>query len=140
MRRMASLLFHETNYQKVLETIIHGGKIAWMQTPWKNHVEEYLETRCLVIRYEDMIKQPIIESNRILQFLGGDFSPEHVSEIVTKHSFKKRKEHFKRSGNSQAFNFLRKGKPGEWKEKLTEVQLTAITKELGPIMKKMGYL
>lgn len=82
----------------------------------------------LILRYEDLVRQPFQEVRRVASFLGFTLSSEKIAAIVHNTSFsvmsKNDAVNFRLPSNNGSF--LRKGKVGDWKSKLTVAQSEAM--------------
>ena len=87
----------------------------------------------LIVRYEDLIHDPISEMEKLVAYLGLDVSTEALINIVTNYQ------------PEQADNrkvdllHLNKGVVGRYKEVMSSAQLDICRSELGPYLIKMGY-
>ncbi len=114
---------------------------------WSNHVLSWINAReinCQVIRYEDMLTRPFETFSKAIQFLGlpEDFSRIEKSIRFSDFSVLRSQEEaaiFEEKPPKVEF-FFRRGKIGEWKDKLTSDQKQLIIDNHGDVMHRFGYL
>jgi hypothetical protein len=132
---------------------IAGEFEAWMKGPaWNKHVLSWLCTRendqgFLLLRYEDMKENPVLELARVSGFLGVHASPEWVARAVelssaeSMRSFEREQSRkwteTKRSRQDKPF--IRNAVTGRWKTILSPQSVAAIEAAWGPVMEKLGY-
>ncbi|XP_040212095.1 sulfotransferase family cytosolic 1B member 1-like [Rana temporaria] len=101
---------------------------------WGAHVRDWWNLRqqknMLYVFYEDMLEDPIGEIQKVVKFLGKDFSEEDVDRICQHTSFKAMKENPLTNYTSLSSTimdqsispFMRKGICGDWKNHFTVAQ------------------
>lgn len=114
---------------------------------WSGHVRSWVDQpdlRKCILRYEDMIENPIESFTAMIQFTGLDVNPELIAHAVRASSFeelrKQEAEHGFREKPVGAETFFRKGKAGAWRETLTPKQVTRIVEAHEEIMARYNYL
>lgn len=113
----------------------------WLQTPWRNHVEQYLDSPNIhSISYEELRSNPVKVASSICDFLGFVRDGEYLNQCIERQSFDRRKAEFSRSGETSKAKFMREGRSGAWKNNLPETLASRIERELAPILLKLGYL
>jgi len=60
----------QANLTGCCKLVANGGELPWMNVSWADHVESYLDSGALIIKYENLIDNPFLECQRILNFLG----------------------------------------------------------------------
>mmetsp|Transcript_22530 Transcript_22530/g.29484 ORF Transcript_22530/g.29484 Transcript_22530/m.29484 type:complete len:319 (+) Transcript_22530:78-1034(+) len=90
---------------------------------WFTHVLEWWEEsktnpNVLFLKYEDMIADPTASISKIAEFCSLDSSPEVISKTVENSSMKSMKAN-QQANALAAFNHLRKGGSGGWKDYFT---------------------
>jgi hypothetical protein len=90
------------------------------------------------VRYEDLLKRPEQELERLLGFLGVDAGKDAVRRCVRSASFEKLSKGRKR-GREDATSFFRKGVAGDWREVFTERDKHIFKQEAGDLLVKLGY-
>lgn len=128
---------------RMLNALCYGGDkllSKWCSVPWQDHVVSYQGREVLFVRYEDLLAQPHQEAVRIVNFIGIDRSVEEISSSVERQSFRSKQAEFKKKKDFVRSRFLRKGKAGQWMEKLGEAQQKLVISVMGDKLKEFGYL
>jgi hypothetical protein len=115
---------------------------------WSRHVESWTQTpnpQLLVVRYEDLLDQPVKSFGSVARFLGLEVARPRLDKAMKLSSFKvlkaqeQRKGFIERPARSDAA-FFREGRAGQWKKVLTPEQVARIEAEHGEQMRRFGYL
>jgi hypothetical protein len=119
---------------------------------WSDHLLSWLGPRqgrdgFLLLRYEDMKKDPLQEAAKIAVFLGFDNNPERVARAVQLSSFERMqaleqaeaRKWKETKGTRQDKPFVRKAVAGGWKSALPERSVALIESAWGDLMLAMGY-
>ncbi|WP_203454683.1 sulfotransferase domain-containing protein [Legionella sp. MW5194] len=112
---------------------------------WSQHVESWTllpDFPVLVLRYEDMLMDPVSSFSKALHFLNLDFTLEKISQAVEDSSFEKLQDFERQVGFKEKQNgpFFRKGIAGDWLNTLTETQVNQIVNQHAAVMQQYGYL
>jgi len=114
---------------------------------WSEHVLSWADARglnCRVIRYEDMLADPVTTFSEAARFLKLPDDPARVEKAVRFSDFKElaRQEAEKgfRERPLHTESFFRQGKSGGWRDKLTVAQVERIIADHGAVMRRFGYL
>lgn len=133
-------------------TLIHrkNKMLFHYLSSWSSHIKSWLSfdnpipTSC--IRYESMLKEPLITFRQILDALGlSDYVNDDVLQYAIEQTqftvLKKQEEKqgFRELGDKQKV-FFNNGTIGNWVDKLTANQLCQIEKDHGEVMTELGYL
>jgi len=113
---------------------------------WSSHVSSWIynkDIRVDVVRYEDMVRDPMETFGKALDVLNLKVSDEVLRNAIAACSFEKlraqeTKSPFKEK-NPASSRFFREGKVGSWKRELTESQSARIITDHWEIMQKFGY-
>jgi len=115
--------------------------------PWRDHMTNWMEAevdRRLLIRYEDLIRDPQPTLESVLDFLGITHNTQDVRNAIDKSSFKKLREIEEDRGlgldQLETVKFFRKGKIGSWEEEFGEGDLERFNKHHGGALPKYGYV
>jgi hypothetical protein len=115
---------------------------------WSRHVESWTQTgenAILVLRYEDLLQDPMAHFGRVAAFLEGRApDAEKLAKAVNFSSF----DRLKRAEDAAGFKeqavegrpFFRKGLAGEGAKVLTKTQIDRIVRDHGAVMQRFGYL
>jgi len=114
---------------------------------WSRHVLSWLDQREIAIhlmRYEDMCRHPLETFTTAIEFLGMTGGVDRVRRAITFSSFQSLREqeqiHGFRGRPSGAGSFFRNGRPGGWREVLSDVQAGRIIHDHRHMMQRLGYL
>ena len=138
-----------------LEDMKRDNSIFTILGSWNDHLKSWtgMNQNLLLIKYEDLIKNPLNEINKIIKFLANliDFSynEEKINNIINSTSFEvmKKKETEKgfhesvmdNSGENKV-NFFNLGKENKWEKYLNSEDQEFIKEKLGLEMKELGYI
>ncbi len=122
---------------------------------WNDHLKSWtkMNQNLLLIKYEDLIENPLNEINKITKYLANliDFSynEEKINNIINSTSFevvkkKEAEEGFHESvmdnTNENKVNFFNLGKENKWEKYLNNEDQEFIKDKLGLEMKELGYI
>ncbi len=88
----------------------------------------------LLVRYEDLRREPARYLSQIFQWLGLDADPETVAAVTERHSFERVP-----AGHRGPDQFFRAATPGLWRANLTAREGDAVSEILGPKLRELGY-
>ena len=139
--------FDETskNKNRDMVTLIASWKTHY--NSWKNMKKNYL-----IIKYEDLVKNPKEEFNKIAIFLGSlfnnRFSVDVVNNAIELSSFNKLKEMEEKYGFTESSvsekgeknKFFYLGPKNDWQKILNNNLINEINKEFATELKELGYL
>jgi hypothetical protein len=98
----------------------------------------------MVIRYEDLIADPVPHFTALAEHLGQHPTTEQIAEAVKLSTFEELRDLEARRGfrevSERADRFFREGRAGEWREKLTEAQVNRVVDAHREQMSRFGYL
>jgi hypothetical protein len=114
---------------------------------WSEHVFSWTREpheAVMVVRYEDLIADPIKHFTTITRHLRQSATEEQIAEAVELSTFDKlraeEERHDFRERSERAFRFFRQGRSGEWRDKLSEAQVDRIINDHHEQMRRFGYL
>ena len=122
---------------------------------WNDHLKSWtnMNQNLLLIKYEDLIKNPLNEINKITKYLADfiDFSynEEKINNIINSTSFEVMKKKETEEGfhesvmdntNENKVNFFNLGKENKWEKYLNSEDQEFIKDKLGLEMKELGYI
>jgi aryl sulfotransferase len=114
---------------------------------WRRHVLSWVDNPDIpvhVVRYEDMLTNPLATFTGVIVFLGLSFDSlsiqrafqlsdfEHLKKYEAKHGFNEK--------SAKAKCFFRQGQSGGWRSILTERQVASIRQKHADVMRRFGYL
>ena len=124
-----------------------GVQVFELLSSWSGHALSWVAApRRLLVRYEDLIADPVRGFGRIIRFLGARDAapePERLARAISFSSFttlsgQEERQGYQASG-AKGGKFFRAGKAGGWREQLTPEQAAKIWSAHGPVMGKFGY-
>ncbi len=114
---------------------------------WAEHVAGWADApgmKRLLVRYEDMVRQPFKTFGRVVEFLGLTEDKARLQKAIRFSGFKvlaaQEREHGFKERPDSAARFFRKGKVGDWRGVLSEAQERRIVASQAAIMQRFGYL
>jgi hypothetical protein len=111
--------------KQMIKAVLNGDETInqWLRSSWRSHYESYQKDNVLLVKYEDLLKTPYRECNRINNFIGVPVKKDHIAECIHVQSFQNRKNE-KMSMNQGRFRILlRKGSSGYWKEEFSDLEV-----------------
>ncbi len=129
------LVSRKEKKRQMIQAVLYGNDNLnlWLKLSWYNHYLPYQANKIHFVKYEDLIDDPKIESEKILTYLGISSNENHIKQSIVKQSFQKRK--FNPSNNKQLDKLLREGVYGNWKKELTETEIALFKEELNEVTK-----
>ena len=120
--------------------------------PWSAHVSGWLDAReatgrFLILRYEDLLADPIKGLQKVLHFLKIEASDRDLSEVVRESRLQKLRERERderwaenRFPVRRDLSFFRCGRADEWRGSLSPVEIDNIETVFSDEMSRLGYL
>jgi hypothetical protein len=106
---------------------------------WTNQPGPWLH----IIRYEDMLKKPVVAFSRVARFLGLNPPRDRLERAIERASFKslRAQEDAKgfRERSFKAEKFFRVGKAGQWRTALSKAQIDRVAEAHKEQMERFGY-
>jgi hypothetical protein len=127
---------------------------------WHNHVTSWLDAAdsgkvdLLVVRYEDMRANTEGKLTEIVRFYGEDPDPAVIRTAVENNTLEKMrakedatrrtapapgKVPLRKMQDGPDNRFVREGKVGGWRARLTEEQIQLLEKHAGAVLQRLGY-
>jgi hypothetical protein len=126
------------------ETCPHGS--------WGENVSTWLTTRegdsrFLLLRYEDMVRDTQRELTKIAEFLGFPAAPEQIATAVERSSASRMRKLERAEsdqcsltqGSRKDLSFVRSASSGGWRNELPAAQVERLESRWGQIMQHLGY-
>ena len=113
---------------------------------WSMHVASWTQVPFParhVVRYEDMIENPLETFRRVAGFLGLDPPPDRLERAISHSSFERLQTQENEKGfieRSQYSRFFRSGRAGQWREDLSEDQVKQVVCDHREQMERFGYV
>lgn len=113
---------------------------------WSTNANEWIKRASLVIRFEDLVKDPIAEVERLREFIDlPEAQPDKLPDFKALKSGKPKYGGEFRMQNTDhqvedfAQKFFRKGRSGGWKEEMPEELQDLFWRHHGHAMERLGY-
>ena len=113
---------------------------------WSIHVDSWtnpLRPGLAVLRYEDMLNNPIKTFGGLTQFLGLNPPRKRLERAIERASFKTLRRQEDERGFKEkspfAQKFFREGRAGQWRELLTPAQIDRVVASHKEQMQRFGY-
>ena len=128
--------------ERMTEALLHGsaGVHNWVRVSWRDHWQPYQAAGVPIVRYEDLLAAPAEQATRILRHLGLERTEQEIASAIDNQSFERKKQTLLQSGETGRAKFLRVGKSGQWREKLSAHLERRFVEELGSELAEWGYL
>jgi hypothetical protein len=105
---------------------------------WPRFVRSWCNREAVFVKYEDMVADAKGQLSKLLTGLTGDDSSRiHLQEIVDKYSFASQSN--RKAGDENRSSFLRKGQPGDWKDKFSRKAAVLFEELAGQELRQLGY-
>jgi len=131
---------------------VNGRLISADWGTWGENVGSWLARAArpgfLLVRYEDLLTQPVVELGRVASFLGVPSSPDLLSIALQKSSAQRMRdleraqgaEWVSTKGKREDIPFIGAASAGNWQNKLLPESVAEIENKWGPIMETLGYV
>ncbi|RMG76491.1 MAG: hypothetical protein D6711_03815 [Chloroflexi bacterium] len=116
---------------------------------WQDHVTSWLanpyQANLLIIKYEDLLTQPIPELKKFCNFVEVEREEEIIKKVIEQTSFSKmRQREIKQGWEDENWPkdklFIRRGKSGSYRDEMPPAVLEKFLEKASPILEKFGYL
>jgi hypothetical protein len=149
--------FGRGDFEDYLMRMLQGRK---MYGSWQDHVASWIHSpaanknNLLLIRYENMRRNPELVLSELVQFLGLKVDAESIRSAVANNALQKmraKEDAHKSSPKQVRFperpqapsreegRFIRQGKVGGWREQLSDSQVRLIEQYAGSTLRELGY-
>ena len=133
MRRVGfKLVSEKTKKKQMLDAVLSGNKEIdkWLALSWQEHLDSYNGQNVLWVAYEDVLKDPVHESKRILDHLGiQNLDEQHINACAEKHRFSNQKN--TEASNEYLNKLMRGGRSGDWQDVLSSEDTERFRKAFG---------
>ena len=121
------------------------GQLEKLAAEWASRVgktaedgPELLGENYTEVRYEDLLREPGAEIQRLLTFLAVDSTEKTTTRCIEAASFERLSKGRKR-GEEDPSSFFRKGVAGDWKLVFTPGEREIFDREAGDLLARLGY-
>jgi hypothetical protein len=125
--------------------VAEGGRealIRWQASVWAYRTEvvqdayaQHEPSQRIMVRYEELLRDPGQELERICAALGIGAEPERLQEAAAEHSFTSVPGSKKGDGME-----IRAAEPGSWRRNLTAAEQRAMYEVMGDKLSELGYV
>jgi hypothetical protein len=123
-----------------------SGQLSQILRTWSGHVESWLDQRelpVLLVRYEDLRRNPLEAFTAIARLGGWPADGETVSRAIEACRFERLQEQERCAGFHERppgmERFFREGRAGGWRDALRPAQVERIVADHGRVMRRLGY-
>lgn len=124
-----------------------GDQLPQKLLSWSGHVCSWVDEPGLnvhIVRYEDMVQQPVAAFTGIVRFAGLVVDPRRVQIAIEFSRFERLQSQEAAHGFAEkqptAVSFFRQGRVGSWRDRLTEAQVRQVIADHHKVMHRFGYL
>ena len=127
-------------FEAMMRTLCDSGVYADCRIPWAQRVRTYMEEKTFLLRYEDLLDDPLRELRRIIIFLGLSRSGTDLHAAIAKQSFVVTRKRAEESNNQGRIKVVRKRqRRGGFREHLIASQIARIKASCKAEMTALGY-
>lgn len=137
----------QPNYTVMKKRDMLCDQLVQKYLSWSHHVCSWVDAsglRVLVLRYEDMVQNPLDSFEQAIKFIGLPLDTERLNRALAFSSFaqlqQQELEHGFRERPTNAKSFFRRGQIGGWRDELTQSQVDFLLDKHGQVMQRFGYL
>jgi hypothetical protein len=142
---LSALEYYKKDLDDFVKTFLFTCVSAY--GPWHKNVTSWLDSpiakngNMLVVRYEDLRRDPVPLFSQMADFLGAKVSEEKIKQAVANNSIQnmRAKEDKEPVRASIKGRFVRDGKVRGWVSKLTPGQIRLIDEHAGSVLLRLGY-
>ena len=147
------------SYERFEDYLVHMLQGRKKYGSWQDHVRSWIESESakngtlMLIRYEDMRRDPGKIFAELLEFLGKKVEPDAICSAIANNSLQKmraKEDALHSMPESLKFpkrpprlsgegRFVRSGRVGGWRENLSDEQVSLIEHHAGSMLLRLGY-
>jgi len=144
---LKALDYFEGDLDQYISTFLLTCGSAYGYGPWQRHVSSWLDSpiagtdNLLLVRYEDLRKEPAPWFTRMAEFLGVAADQEKIRLAIENNSLQKMREKENREPVRVSIKgrFVRDGAVRGWVSKLSPAQVRLIEEHAGSALLRLGY-
>lgn len=142
-----ALEYFEGSLDEYIKTFLLTCGSAYGYGPWQRHVDSWLDSplagtdNMLLVRYEDLRKDPVPWFTRMADFLGVNLGKDKIESAVENNSIQRMREKEIKEPVRVSIKgrFVRDGAVRGWLSKLTPAQVHLIEEHAGSALLRLGY-
>jgi hypothetical protein len=123
-----------------------NSQLSQLVLSWSGHVQSWtgnLPFPVMVIRYEDMLAEPLKTFQAAVEFIGIKTTTAEINEAIKATSFTTLQQQEQEKGfkekTAKAKQFFRSGSAGNWKHELTSQQAASVIEHHTAMMQRYNY-
>jgi sulfotransferase family protein len=144
---LSALDYFHGDLDKFISTFLFTCGSAYGYGPWHRHVFSWLDSpiggteNLLLVRYEDLRKDPVAWFTRMAEFLGVGADHEKIELAVANNSLQKMQEKERKEPVRASIRgrFVRNGTVRGWVSHLSPEQVRLIEEHAGSALLRLGY-
>jgi hypothetical protein len=144
---LSALDYFHGDLDKFISTFLFTCGSAYGYGPWQRHVSSWLDSpiagteNLLLVRFEDLRKDPVPWFARMAEFLGVDVDQDKIKLAVANNSIQKMREKEDREPVRASIRgrFVRDGAVRGWVSQLSPEQVRLIEEHAGSALLRLGY-
>jgi hypothetical protein len=139
--RLSRLVPYTARRSRMVDAVLRGDSSIsrWLGTPWREHYGEFRRSDTLILRYEDLLEDPLTTCREVLRYLGLTQPEARIAAAVSNQSFMQKKTFFAERGMADEFAFLRRGSRGYWRTELDRKQKQRFLDQVGDELRALSY-
>jgi hypothetical protein len=131
-------------YRRDIEGFSHltwEKHLPWAVRKWRRHTEHWLNADCptITLRYEDIKESPAESLRAALRCLDLQVDQQTIDQAVEQCQLQQLRQRYRKDLGHRAEQFFRKGATGTGREAFTAAQAAYVERELGNLMRTLGY-
>jgi len=144
---LTALDYFHGSLDEYISTFLLTCGSAYGYGPWQRHIDSWLDSplagtdKMLLVRYEDVRKDPVPWFARMADFLGKNVELDKIKSAVENNSIQKMREKETKDPVRVSIKgrFVRDGAVRGWVSKLTPAQVQLIEEHAGSALARLGY-
>jgi hypothetical protein len=139
---------YEGDFGPFLRLFLGGGVDGY--GPWHRHVESWLASpvhqggSLLVVKYEDLLSEPVEHVSRAMEFLDQPVAPERAEEAISTYSVERMRERerlsrFHAKQKRSDIMFVRTAQSGDWAGTFSAADEQLFARVTGDLLGQLGY-
>jgi len=139
--RLARVVPHALKRRRLIDAVLGGDSSlsAWLAVPWREHYRGFHQSGTPILRYEDLLDDPLKKCAEILAWVGVARPEARILSAISNQSFETRKGLAEARGSVSEYRYLRRGSQGYWRAELTERQRRRFIEEVGEELRELSY-
>jgi hypothetical protein len=139
--RLSSAVPYSVKIRRTIRAVLHGDSSLhyWLSRPWRDHYREFRPSNALLLKYEDLLADPLAKCAEVLAYLDLSSSAERIARATANQSFDQKKSFFKARGQFAEHAFLRRGGTGYWRTELDATQRRLFLDQVGADLEALSY-